>query len=103
MLWSDNSTRKRLRALEEQVSTLERLVKDRDLDWDEMRARCKRLLDRTEHQYRALKEAEEQSELPLDEQSVPSTITLDGNNIPVVSPAGERLERLKRQLAERRK
>lgn len=103
MLWSDSSTRRRVRELEEQVAKLEALVKSRDLDWDEMRARCKRLLDRTEKQYRALADAEAQSELPVDDTSVPSTVTLNGSNVPLISPAGERLERLKKQIAERRR
>lgn len=34
--------------LEEQIRTLKRMVEERDLDWVDMRSRCKRLLDRTE-------------------------------------------------------
>ncbi len=34
--------------LQERVAKLERVVDERDLDWLDMRARCKRLLDRTE-------------------------------------------------------
>jgi hypothetical protein len=41
-------TAKRVSELEEQMTKLARIVSDRDLDWTEMRARCKRLLDRTE-------------------------------------------------------
>jgi hypothetical protein len=40
--------------LEEQVRKLVRIVEARDLDWVDMRARCKRLLDRTEKAQRAL-------------------------------------------------
>jgi hypothetical protein len=32
----------------EELTKLKRLVESRDLDWADMRARCKRLLDRTE-------------------------------------------------------
>jgi hypothetical protein len=39
---------KRLTELEEQAKKMERDWLDRDLDWVELRARCKRLLDRTE-------------------------------------------------------
>jgi hypothetical protein len=39
---------KRVSELEETMAKLARAVSDRDLDWTEMRARCKRLLDRTE-------------------------------------------------------
>jgi hypothetical protein len=39
---------RRIADLEEQVGKLVRVVGDRDLDWADMRARCKRLLDRTE-------------------------------------------------------
>src|SRR6267143_327865 len=45
---------KRLNDLEEQVRKLVRIVEARDLDWVDMRARCKRLLDRTEKAQRAL-------------------------------------------------
>lgn len=34
--------------LQEQLANLKRMVESRDLDWLDMRARCKRLLDRTE-------------------------------------------------------
>src|SRR5689334_20173333 len=39
---------KRVSELEDEMAKLARIVSDRDLDWTEMRARCKRLLDRTE-------------------------------------------------------
>jgi hypothetical protein len=39
---------KRVSELEDQMLKLARVVSDRDLDWTDMRARCKRLLDRTE-------------------------------------------------------
>jgi len=39
---------RRLSELEESMLKLSRIVESRDLDWEDMRARCKRLLDRTE-------------------------------------------------------
>jgi hypothetical protein len=39
---------KRVSELEDEMAKLARIVSDRDMDWTEMRARCKRLLDRTE-------------------------------------------------------
>jgi hypothetical protein len=53
--WLDQQ--KRLNDLEEQVRKLVRIVEARDLDWVDMRARCKRLLDRTEKAQRALNPA----------------------------------------------
>jgi len=59
---------KRLNDLEEQVRKLVRIVEARDLDWVDMRARCKRLLDRTEKAQRALNPGidSEQTEVPSD-------------------------------------
>lgn len=48
MFWSTFKANKRLSELEEELSKLKRMVEDRDLDWQDMRARCRRLLDRTE-------------------------------------------------------
>lgn len=45
---------KRLKELEERVTRLKRELDERDLDWIDMRARCRRLLDRTEKAARAL-------------------------------------------------
>jgi hypothetical protein len=39
---------KRLTELEERVAKLESDMNEKDLDWIELRARCRRLLDRTE-------------------------------------------------------
>ena|SRR5882672_4606941 len=39
---------KRVGELEDVVTKLERAWQERDLDWIELRARCRRLLDRTE-------------------------------------------------------
>jgi hypothetical protein len=38
----------RLTKLEEALAKLEREFEERDMDWVELRARCRRLLDRTE-------------------------------------------------------
>jgi chromosome segregation ATPase len=48
MIWGILKANRRLSELEEELSKLKRIVEDRDLDWADMRARCKRLLDRTE-------------------------------------------------------
>jgi hypothetical protein len=49
---------RRLSALEEEMLKLTRVVQSRDLDWEDMRARCKRLLDRTEKAGRRVVESE---------------------------------------------
>lgn len=41
---------------------LSKLMDDRDLEWEEMRARCKRLLDRTEKAARRVVESETQED-----------------------------------------
>jgi hypothetical protein len=43
----------------EELTKLKRLVESRDLDWADMRARCKRLLDRTEKAAAALTNPEQ--------------------------------------------
>jgi hypothetical protein len=48
MFWDSFKANRRLSEIEEELSTLKRLVEARDLDWQDMRARCRRLLDRTE-------------------------------------------------------
>lgn len=52
---------KRLKEHDELLEQLTRLVKSRDLDWEDMRARCKRLLDRTEKAARTVVQSEEHS------------------------------------------
>lgn len=47
-MWDVLKLRKRVQELEEQMLKLTRVIETRDLDWVDMRARCKRLLDRTE-------------------------------------------------------
>lgn len=48
--------------LQEQIRTLKRMVEERDLDWVDMRSRCKRLLDRTE---KAARRMDPEVESPL--------------------------------------
>jgi hypothetical protein len=48
---------KRLSELEETVTKLWSLVEKKDMDWADLRARCKRLLDRDEKAVRALNRA----------------------------------------------
>jgi len=86
--------KRRLSEVEARLSTvlddLRRLqseMKDRDLAWEEMRARCKRLLDRTEKDYRAIDKTEEPPEVKIP----------DG----VISPSPDRLNRIREQLAAR--
>jgi len=60
---------KRLKELEERVTRLKRELDERDLDWIDMRARCRRLLDRTEKAARALKP---ETVVDSDSSEVPS-------------------------------
>jgi len=46
----------------EELTKLKRTVESRDLDWADMRARCKRLLDRTEKAAAALTNPEQPEE-----------------------------------------
>ncbi len=48
MFFNRKTTDDRFRDLRDEIASLKRLVESRDLDWADMRARCKRLLDRTE-------------------------------------------------------
>lgn len=48
MFWDSFKATRRLSELDEELSKLKRIVEERDLDWQDMRARCRRLLDRTE-------------------------------------------------------
>lgn len=84
---------KRLRELEEEVNRLKRVVADRDLDWEEMRARCKRLLDRTEKQYRAMEPEGDQEPAKLD-------VPFPANGT-VLTPSPDRMAKIRQQLAER--
>jgi chromosome segregation ATPase len=50
---------KRIAELEDVVTKLHRKMEDCELDWADMRARCKRLLDRTEKAAARVAQAEE--------------------------------------------
>ena len=71
----------RLTELENEMLKLTRVVGDRDLDWTEMRARCKRLLDRTEKAARFVerKEAEVESEEPQTAAEGEVSARVDGH------------------------
>ena len=65
-MWGLSKFEKRLKEHQEMLETLTRLVKSRDLDWEDMRARCKRLLDRTEKAARLVVQSE--TEAPSGEE-----------------------------------
>jgi hypothetical protein len=93
--WLDQQ--KRLNDLEEQVRKLVRIVEARDLDWVDMRARCKRLLDRTEKAQRALSSGVESEEV------VP--IEVQGNGGVIATTHGlltDRQKSLQQQILKRR-
>lgn len=54
----------RITGLEESLKKLRSELDDHDLDWADMRARCKRLLDRTEKAARRVDNAEAGAENP---------------------------------------
>lgn len=76
LAWLDQ--RKRIAELEETCVRLERLITARDMDWGDLRARCKRLLDRDEKAVRFLNK--QQAEVESNEQSQ--------NGEPLVSTIG---------------
>jgi hypothetical protein len=87
---------KRLNDLEEQVRKLVRIVEARDLDWVDMRARCKRLLDRTEKAQRALNPGVES-----DQTEVPS----NGSGADIATTGGrltDRQKQIQQQILRRR-
>lgn len=57
-MWKWFNVARRLSELEDMMLRLSKLMDDRDLDWQDMRARCKRLLDRTEKAARRVVESE---------------------------------------------
>ncbi len=89
MWFHRKSTDELVRELREEVAQLKRTVADRDLDWTEMRARCKRLLDRSEKQLKAIEEREPQ---PASDGATPS-----GPLTAAAAPA-TRMDRLRAQL-----
>lgn len=86
---------KRVKELEDTCLRLTRIVESHDLEWDDMRARCKRLLDRTEKAAKRL-EPQVESEAPQD----------DPQNGEGVSPAmtlSPSQHRLQQQILQRRR
>jgi hypothetical protein len=70
---------KRIRELEETVTKLWSLVEKKDMDWADLRARCKRLLDRDEKSVRRLnQEAVVDSSEPTDTNGEATTTTIGG-------------------------
>ncbi len=57
---------KAFKELEDRVARLRRDLDDRDLDWVDMRSRCKRLLDRTEKAARVLTSSADHEEPAAD-------------------------------------
>lgn len=68
---------RRVSVLEEALTRLTRVIDARDLDWVDMKARCKRLLDRTEKAQRALESSE-----PGDGQETPAVAGNGGGTSP---------------------
>jgi hypothetical protein len=70
---------KRIRELEDTVTKLWSLVEKKDMDWADLRARCKRLLDRDEKSVRRLnQEAVVSSEEPSIEDGEASSTAMGG-------------------------
>jgi hypothetical protein len=73
---------KRIRELEETVTKLWSLVEKKDMDWADLRARCKRLLDRDEKSVRRLnQEAVVSSEEPSTENGEATSSTTMGGRL----------------------
>jgi hypothetical protein len=70
---------KRLNELEDSMRRLTRIVETKDMDWADLRARCKRLLDRDEKSVRRLnQEAVVSSEEPNIENGEATSTTMGG-------------------------
>jgi len=78
---------RRLSALEEEILKLTRVVQSRDLDWEDMRARCKRLLDRTEKAAKRVVDSE--SDTPAEGLAVPEQASNGGG---LLSPRQKALQ-----------
>jgi len=89
VFFNRKSTDDRFRELRDEIASLKRLVESRDLDWADMRARCKRLLDRTE---KVAARSVEQEPQPASEADRPS-----GALTAAAAPAS-RMERIRSQL-----
>jgi hypothetical protein len=73
--WLNQS--KRLNELEDSMRRLTRIVEAKDMDWADLRARCKRLLDRDEKSVRRLnQEAVVSSEEPESPNGEATTTTI---------------------------
>jgi len=90
VFFNRKSTDERFRDLRDEIASLKRLVESRDLDWADMRARCKRLLDRTE---KVAARSVEQEPQPAGGAHPPQ----DGALTAAAAPAS-RMERIKAQL-----
>ncbi len=93
MFFQSFRTNRRLSELEEEVARLKKEMADRDLDWSEMRARCKRLLDRTEKAMHT----SATSATPLSPE-VPGG---DGKSLTFIPTSHDRMSRIQQQLALR--
>jgi len=90
MFFQSFRTNRRLSELEEEVANLKREYARKDLDWSEMRARCKRLLDRTE-------KAAQTDATPLS----PAVPGGDGISLTSIPTSSNRMSRIQQQLALR--
>jgi hypothetical protein len=70
---------KRLSELEDVVTKLDRKMEDCELDWADMRARCKRLLDRTEKAAARVAQGEVEVESTLAGRNGESFMPIQGN------------------------
>lgn len=81
--------RKRVLELEEEMLKLTRIIQSHDLEWSDMRARCKRLLDRTE---KAAKRMETEEEPELSAAPEVEVAGESGSPALLLSPAQQRLQ-----------
>lgn len=89
-------TRKQVRELEEEMLKLTRIVEAHDLEWTDMRARCKRLLDRTEKAAKRLEtdvESETSGDIPQNGE---------GEGLPALSLSPSQ-QRLNQQILRQRR
>src|SRR5260370_14011397 len=88
---------RRINDLEEQMLKLTRIVGDKDLDWLDMRARCKRLLDRTEKAAARVQSAEVDDQ-PRDEAAAGTSKGSPGR--PDDSPHQIQTQRLRKMAGD---
>jgi hypothetical protein len=72
---------KRIRELEDTVTKLWSLVEKKDMDWADLRARCKRLLDRDEKSVRRLNQEAVVSSEEVDTPNGEATSTTIGGRL----------------------